>query len=262
MKFKYVVYALLVMVLTSCEKVIELDLGDTSPTLVIEGNITNTAGPYYVKLTKTVNFDDASIYPGVVGALVTITDNAGQKDTLTHTTGGLYVTQKLRGIIGRTYFLTVLSEGKTYTAQSTMAENVLFDSLRYNPFSFGGSIQHTVIPVYTDPITVGNNYRYLLFVNGILDKTYLVDNDNVNNGKTNERPLRSNDIEIKEGDFVQVAMQCIDAQTYTYYFTLSQAQGNGPGGGTTPSNPPNGITGGALGIFSAYTTQTKSLVIP
>lgn len=250
------------MLFTSCEKVIDLKLDATEPVLVIEGNITNQAGPYYVKLTKTVNFNEPSNYPAVNSATVIITDNAGQRDTLTYTNNGNYRTNILQGIIGRTYLLTVISEGKTYTAQSTMPQNVSFDSLRYNPFQFGGSTQHTVIPVYTDPVNFGNNYRFVLKVNGVQDKSYLIFNDNVNNGKTNERPLQSFDIEIENGNTVQVEMQCIDANSYTYYFTLAQIQGNGPGGGTTPSNAPNGITGGGLGLFSAYTTQSKSIIIP
>lgn len=250
------------LLFTSCEKVIGLDLGTNDPTLVIEGNITNQSGPYYVKLTKTVSFDQSNNYPPVSNATIVITDNAGQRDTLVYTNDGIYKTNNLMGIIGRTYNLTVITDGKTYTAQSTMPQNVLFDSLRYNPFQFGGSTQHTVIPVYTDPSQLGNCYRFVMKVNGVLDKTYLVDNDNVNNGQTNQRPLRTTDIEVEDGNIVQVEMQCIDASSYTYYFTLSQAQGNGPGGGTTPSNAPNGITGGALGLFSAYTTQTKSILIP
>lgn len=250
------------ILLTSCEKVVDLNLGANNPTLVIEGNITNQPGPYFVKLTKTVSFTDASVYPVVSNATVIITDNAGQKDTLVYTTNGIYKTNTLQGFSGRTYSLTVIAEGKTYTTQSTMPQNVVLDSLKYNPIQFGGTIIHTAIPIFTDPVATGNNYQFVLKINNVLDKTYLVDNDNVTNGQIYARPLFSNDIEIKPGDNVQVEMRCIDANSYTYYYTLSQAQTDGPGGGTTPTNPPNGISGGALGLFSAYTTQTKSIIIP
>lgn len=256
---------LLIMITTvfsSCEKVIQLDLGNAAPTLVIESSITDQAGPYSVKLSRTVNFDDASVYPPVDNALVIIKDNTGVIDTLSPKTNGLYMTNKIIGAVGRTYSLTIVSEGKTYTAQTTMPQQITLDSLKYNALEFAGTTQHTVIPAFTDPIASGNNYRFLLKVNGVQDKSYIVDNDNVNNGKGNERPLFTNDIEIESGDTVNVEMQCIDAQAYRYYFTLAQAAGNGPGGGTTPSNPPNGITGGALGIFSAHTVQQKSIIIP
>ncbi len=246
----------------SCEKVIDLNLGTNNPTLVIEGNITNQPGPYFVKLTKTVSFAEASVYPVVNNATVIITDNAGQKDTLAYTANGIYKTNALQGISGRTYSLTVIAEGKTYNAKSTIPQNVVLDSLKYNPIQFAGTIIHTVIPIFVDPIVTGNSYHFVIKINNVLDKTYLVDNDNVTNGQVYVRPLFSNDIEIKPGDNVQVEMRCIDANSYTYYYTLSQAQTDGPGGGTTPTNPPNGISGGALGLFSAYTTQTKSIIIP
>jgi hypothetical protein len=35
-----------------------------------------------------------------------------------------------------------------------------------------------------------------------------------------------------------------------------------PGGGITPNNPPSNISNGALGIFSAHTTETRSVTIP
>ena len=108
---------------------------------------------------------------------------------------------------------------------------------------------------------MGNSYRFVLNINGEPIKDYFVWNDNTNNGGINTRPLRTNGT-IKSGDVVSVEMQSVDETAYLYYFALSQLAGNGPGGGTTPSNPPNNISGGALGLFSAHTSQSKSIVIP
>ena len=60
---------------------------------------------------------------------------------------------------------------------------------------------------------------------------------------------------------VSVEMQCISKSAHLFFYTLSQQSGAGPGGGTAPSNPPNNIIGGALGLFSAHTTQTKVIKI-
>ena len=49
----------------SCEKEINLDLEDQSGNIVIEANITDQAGPYYVKITKTVAFTQANQYPSI-----------------------------------------------------------------------------------------------------------------------------------------------------------------------------------------------------
>jgi hypothetical protein len=66
---------------------------------------------------------------------------------------------------------------------------------------------------------------------------------------------------VKLNDIVSVEMQCITRPTYLYYYTLNQQSGSGPGGGTTPANPPTNIQGGALGIFSAHTVQRKMIRI-
>lgn len=250
------------LLLTGCEKVIELDLNESETKLVIEGYITNEPGPYFVKLSKSVRFDAASQYPVVTNAQVIITDNTGIKDTLVNLGNGSYRTVKTVGLPGRTYGLSVVADGNTYTASSTMPATVALDSLRNNKFNLAGTVQNTIIPVYTDPVTLGNNYRFLLYVNNVLDKTYLVWNDNAGNGVVNQRPFFTNDIELKKDNLVRVEMQCVDATVYNYFFTLLQAQGGGPGGGTTPSNPPNGITGNALGIFSAHTVQVKTTIVP
>ena len=49
--------------------------------------------------------------------------------------------------------------------------------------------------------------------------------------------------------------------TVEYWFSLMQQQGNGPGGGTTPSNPPSNFDNNALGYFSAHTTQVKQIIV-
>ncbi|MEJ0102288.1 MAG: hypothetical protein WDO19_06950 [Bacteroidota bacterium] len=36
-------------VLYSCTKVVDINLNDSSPQVVIEGNVTNAPGPYYVR---------------------------------------------------------------------------------------------------------------------------------------------------------------------------------------------------------------------
>ena len=260
---KQIIYfILLIVVFSSCKKVIQLDLNNNTDVLVIDGAVTNAAGPYYVKLNKSVNFNATSSYPAVTNAQVIITDNVNQRDTLKHAGNGLYKTNSLKGIEGRTYLLSVLADGKTYSAQSIMPTAVKLDSLRISYTNANDEINYNVVPMYTDPMVFGNSYRFIQTINGKLDETYFAFNDNLNNGLPNQRPLRSGDPDLKLllGDVVEIEMQCLSLETYTYYYSLSQQTRNG-GGATTPANPPNNITGGALGIFSALTSQKKSVVI-
>jgi len=248
------------VLLSSCEKEISSDLNSSDPQIVIEGNITDASPPYFLKITKTVNFSDGNNYPPVSNALVIISDNTGITDTLTETTAGLYKTNIINGQPAKTYYLSVSVEDKNFYAVSTMPQNTNLDALHFTPFSgLGGGNSYSAIPIFTDPIAYGNNYRFLLTVNGVLAKSYIVLNDNVYNGLINQRPILDHDTKIKKGDSVKVEMRCIDLNTYTYFYTLSKIAYGGPSGSTTPSNPPNNITGNkALGYFSAHTTQTQT----
>ena len=243
----------------SCDKEITLSLDKNSSKVVIEASITDQPGPYFVKLSRSVDITTPNVFPGVTNASITISENLGQKYTLVHTKDGLYKTNKLRGTYGNTYYLEVQVEGQKFTAQSTMPNKVLLDSLRINEFEINGLIRYNIIPVYTDPIGLGDSYRFIQKINDTLDQTFHVFNDNLNNGKVNQRPLRgrTDKLEIKIKDAVSVEMQCISRPTYLYFYTLNQQSSSGPGGGTTPSNPPSNIQGGALGIFSAHTQQIK-----
>ena len=249
---------------TSCTREVKVDLKTTEPKIVIEGNITNEAGPYTVQIRKTVNFSDPNQYPPVSGALVILSDNTGVTDTLTESSPGLYKTSVLAGIPGRTYSMKVIAEGKNFNATSTMPQVVNLDSLTFDLFTNKGNSggkEYSTLPIFTDPAAAGNSYRFIQTVNGKLDKTYFVLNDNTFNGLKNDQLLFNPDAEIKAGDTVALEFRCIDRSTYDYFYTLSQFNNDGPYN-TTPTNPPNNITGNpAFGIFSAYTVQRKSKVV-
>ncbi|MCU0469965.1 MAG: DUF4249 domain-containing protein [Arcicella sp.] len=263
---KITIVFLAVLGLTSCQKEIDIDLNSTNAQVVIEGEITDQNEPYTVKITKTVNFTESNNYPAIKGANVTISDNVGNSEKLIETSAGVYQTSKLRGISGRIYTMTVSAEGKTYTAQSTMPALVKLEDIRVVKSTFRPPTEkedlYNVFPQFTDPIATGNNYRFIQSTDKSgKDNTIIVANDNVENGQPNSRPIFSRDFKIKVGDILTLEMRTIDRPTYNYLFTLVQIAGNGPGGGTTPSNPDSNIIGGALGYFSAYTVQKKTIVV-
>ncbi len=259
---KIIFLGFLAILFASCEKVIDLKLDQNSSKYVIEGNITNEAPPYTVKITKSVNFSQSSIYPNVGNALVIIRDNIGTIDTLSYKNDGIYQTNSIVGMEGRTYHLKVLINGQVFESTSIMPAKVELDSIGITQLKIGGQTSKLIIPRYTDPLSYGHSYQFLVYRNNQLDKSYTVTNDDVNNGMPNQRPIRSVDFEFETGDTARVEMRCVSSPTYLYYFTLAQMASNGPGGGTTPSNPPNNMTGGALGLFSAHTSQFKSIIIP
>lgn len=260
---KIIPFALAAALFTSCEKEIDIDLNSADPQLVIEAAITDMPGPHYVKLSRTANFSDPNTFDAVSGALVIIADNTGVTDTLLEVSPGYYETVQLTGQPGNTYQLRIENDGKNYFATATMPQEVPLDSLRFNIVmlpNVGASF--ACVPVFTDPATSGNSYRFIQTINGVTDPAYNLFNDNLNNGLVNQRPVFSPENPLETGDTVKLEMRCLDASAYLYYYTLASIAGNGPGGATTPSNPPNNITGDfALGHFAVYTTQHITAVV-
>ncbi|SDG21705.1 protein of unknown function [Dyadobacter soli] len=254
-----------VFLLTSCEKVVELDYKGNQSRIVIEGNISNQPGPYIVKIRKSVALTQTGAYPTVDNAVVIISDNAGHADTLIAQGNGTYLTRKLQGMEGRTYTLAITAENQSYAAQSTMPERVPFDGIKVEEVIFGGETEFNIIPEYVDPAQKGNNYRFELSANDKLMNQHFVQNDEVKNGLKNTARLElsdDEDLKLKRGDVITLKMQCVDAKVALYYKTLALIGDSGPGGGITPNNPPGNISNGALGVFSAHTSETKSITIP
>ena len=250
------------LLFASCEKVVDLDYKSNQSKIVIEGNITNEVGPYFVRIINSIALKETGTYPTIDDAVVIISDDAGNSELLTPQGDGYYSTSTLAGVEGRTYTLTVKMEDQTYTAQSTMPTRVPFETIRIEEVSIGGDIEYNLVPVYQDPEEKGNNYRFILSVNNKLINQHLVLNDEVKNGLENTLKLEINDdVDMKPGDLISIEMQCIDKKVSLFYTTLALMGDSGPGGGTTPSNPPNNITNGALGVFSAHTVETKSVTI-
>src|ERR1700744_1940310 len=91
---------LLLITLSSCTKVINVDLNSANPNMVVDAEIADQPGPYKVSLTKTVNFRDDNIFPAVSGAVIVLSDNAGNSETLAETSPGNYTSAHLQGVVG------------------------------------------------------------------------------------------------------------------------------------------------------------------
>jgi hypothetical protein len=247
---------------SSCNKVIDLKLGNEAGKLVVEGIITNVKGPQYIKLSTNVSFSNTNTYPPVTGAQVTVNDQAGNSYTFTEGSAGVYSIDELAGSYGSVYTMHVSTNGKNYTASSTMPALVALGSVSSAKNDFDSRNNKRKISVhYTDSKGIVNQYKFILYVNGVQVKRVFVNNDDFTDGNIVTFDLIQDDIDIYPGDKVTVEMQCIDKAVYTYWFTLMQQGFNGPGGGVTPSDPPNNITPQTLGYFSAQTTQSKTITV-
>ncbi len=245
------------ILVSSCQKVIELDLNSEDPKIVIEANISDQPGPYTVRISKTVNFSETNVFPAVNGATVIISDNVGNTETLVETSPGVYQTTTTQGVPGRTYFLNVAAENKTYTAQSTMPTLVTLDSLLLEQNAFFGS--YLIIPLFLDPAGKGNYYRCLQTINSVRVTESFLYNDDFSDGLINGQPILNFTDSIVTGDTVSVELQCIDKPVYLYFFSMLQTTTGQTG---APANPVSNISNNALGYFNAHTSRRKEVVIP
>jgi hypothetical protein len=262
---------LICLTLVSCEKEIQIDLNSAEPKLVVEAYLSDQSDTATVTLTRTVNFSDPSTYPAISDAIVVITDLEGNTWNCTQSTPGTYQNTNLRGKIGQKYFLSITTaDGQKYTAESTLPAPVMLDKIDFRELAFGppgggggDSVSFALIPRYFDPADAQNNYRFIQTVNGERDLSIQVKNDNIFDGRVNEQPLFSVDVEIYSGDIVTLEMMCIDKGAYDYFFSLSQyLSTNGPNAAGVPANPVSNISNGALGYFSAFSFQKRTVVVP
>ena len=248
------------VMLNSCTKVVNINLNDASPKIVIEGNVTNTAGPYQVKITKTVNFSASNIFPAVSGAVVTITDNTNSiANTLSESSPGIYISSTLQGVAGHTYSLSVSSEGSTYTSSSTMPLPVSFDSISFSHIARFGGTDINAVANFQDPPGLGNYYSFTETVNGQQSDRVQSYEDRLSDGRYIQRELSIDT--LKAGNVVVVSMNCIDKGTYNYISTLRQVTGGNNFNSLSPANPVSNISNGALGYFSAHTVQIRTAIV-
>jgi hypothetical protein len=102
---KFLMIIASVSLLASCTKVVTIELADSDAKVVVESIISDQLQPYKVRLTLTAPyFNDSN--PPIDNALVYISDDMGNIDTLTYNGDGFYLSNGNRQTQqGHTYFL-------------------------------------------------------------------------------------------------------------------------------------------------------------
>jgi hypothetical protein len=260
---------LLGVAMSACQQVVSIDLNKTSPHMVIEGSVTDQAMPDTVVLSKSGNYFEPSLsFPPVPGAIVTIADDMGGRDTLRETVPGTYRSSTLQGIPGRTYTLNVVADGATYTAVSSMPQKVLIDSLYATPFrAFDGDVGYNLYVMFKDPPDPGNYYRINLSISrslppdSITGERYHLFSDKLTNGNEVTYRMRTGR-SVVTGDTVTVELLSIDRSTYDYFRTLNNilTSDRAPTS-LAPANPNTNLSNGSLGYFAAYTIDSKKIIL-
>ncbi len=246
---------------TSCQKVVDIDLNSAEPKIVIDAEIKNGYG-CIVGVTRTVNFDEKNEFPPVRNAVVELSDNAGNTETLTESASipGLYLSQTLMGVAGRTYVLKVTVDGVTYTATETMPMPVAIDSVNVQQGFFRE--RRNLLVYFTDPVNIENYYRLVYLKNNKTSTNLYITEDLLRDGKQIDATMFIPDEDsLRTGDSVLVSLRNIDKGSYDYFRTMSNADGGGDPG-ATPANPLSNFNNGALGYFSVYSEEEMPFIVP
>lgn len=259
MNIKYITSISIILILPlffmSCEKEIHVDLHSSEPRIVIEGQI-QLDSLATVMITESKDYHTDNTYNTINGAIVSISDNAGNSEILIQNADGIYMAQNMRGVVGQTYYLSVKIDEVKYTSMSTLPTAVSIDTVTM--YNIPALDYPYPMVIFQDPPIEKNFYRCRYYVNG---KRILIDDDLVDtkdrNGFTVERILpvfedRNDDKKIVRGDIIKVELHSIDESVYRYFEALAKIE-------TSLTNPTTNIEGGALGYFSAYAVDTMTI---
>ena len=258
---------------SACEKVIEIDLNEADIKLVVEGNVTNGAGPYLIKLTQSGAYFGESSYNKAEGASVTISDDAGNTDVLLEQDAGMYYTQNLQGTPGRSYTLEIDFNDVSYTATAKMPVAVVVDTSLFYYDDGSSSIfvepGFYVLGSFMDTKEL-DYYRIQAFVGGdsLVEVRTPWDGNPVEDFQLGaidgaaSQLIVNPFIAFKSQDTVTIMLNSVSKDSYDYFVSLSESKASGGGGfGSIPQNPPSNISNGALGFFDAYTEDQFTVVI-
>jgi hypothetical protein len=231
--------ALLVVCLiaASCEDVIDVDLNDAPPRLVVDGFIElNEDGTTTteVLLTRSAPFFQET-NPPVTDAVVRIVDGNGVNYNLTHLGDGVYSPTGVLAIQDNLpYELIIQDQGQEYRATETLVRTVTQGDIEQNTIETFGDEVIEITAFYNDPPGLGDAYLFEY----IDENNYQVDarDDEFSDGNRNPNIFFIEKEDI--GTQAELTIKGINQETLLYFETLLQQADQGGGGnpfGTQPA---------------------------
>ncbi|MEO8147936.1 MAG: DUF4249 domain-containing protein [Bacteroidia bacterium] len=256
-----------VVILSSCEKVVDIDLKTSESTVVVEGLITDQSGMSYVKLTMSDAYFNAQQAKKVTNAEVKVSDGNTTMN-FTQVQPGVYKPDaNFAGTTGRTYSLTVTVDGKVFTSQSTLPSVTPIDSITYKYFpennADGKDSGYYVYASFNEPAGLGNNYKVDLYQNNISKverpaDLILFDDKYIDGRYATDWELP---YALEAGDSITLKMYSLDKAGFDFYSAMLDLADAGGLFGKTPANLPTNIKGDAFGYFGASAITVKSVNI-
>ena len=264
---KYIILILiLVLGMSSCEEVIDVDLNTAAPRLVIDAALKWEKGTdganQIIKLSTTTGYFDQNI-PKVSGATIFVTNEDAVIFDFIETVpnSGEYLCTNFIPVVDATYTLTVIQNGINYTATEQLKPVPSIDKIEQKDdggFS-GENIELKLF--YTDNGLTNDYYLFRSQLSTYQIPAYSVSRDEFYQGNQ-IFGIYSNE-DIKSGDTVDFTLSGISEGYFNYLQVLLSIAGSA--GGSPFQSPPATVRGNivnntvidnyVLGFFSLSETD-------
>lgn len=250
---------------TSCEEVIELDLENDEPQIVIEAVVNANTQTATAFITYSNGFYEDVNLNTVDNATVQLTLANGNIVNLMGQGNGFYMADNV--VVNNNDELSLViidGDGNQYQASTRVPHDVTIDSLSLleaQSSPFAGDTEDEEYQVFTyweDLAGIESFYQIKAIKNDTLLSTYTLSDDFQNDGLQLARPLFES---FKSGEVVTMQLLSLDEKTFRYFSDLSAQQSQGLNS-NTPFNPLNNFDNNALGYFGIIRMDTETVVIP
>jgi hypothetical protein len=224
---RYIVIILGLLILTSCQDVIDVELNEAEERLVIEASIIKLKGlpgsNQRIRITKTRGFFEDSLKT-VNNASVRVTRDNGEVFNFQHDSAGYYFNDQFQTSLMEKYYLNIEVDDEVYTAEETFMPVVPIDSIsQRNDAGFSGE-ETELKAYYKDPAGESNYYLFTFFVNFIDFPTTEIYDDEFTDGNTIFALYQEEDLEA--GDEVVIQNFGLSEQFYEYMNVLLSQVGS------------------------------------
>ncbi|TKD66103.1 DUF4249 domain-containing protein [Flavobacterium sp. ASW18X] len=235
---------LILIVFTSCEDIVDIEVQEGPTRLVIEASLDwekGTEGNYQtIKLSTSTPYFDTSYQPAIGATVSVLNVNSGTEVLFVDQNDGNYSTTDFEPIIGDTYALTISYKNEVFTATEKMTPvpeiKEIFQS-RDDGFNDEDLEVHLV---FTDPEAEENYYLFKFLKEGELFPVFEDAKDEFINGNEIDWWYEIEEDEMdgltpfEPGDTVYISMHGVSKSYYEYMKILIEQMG---GAGLFSSTP-------------------------
>lgn len=270
---KILIYTLGALAISSCTKVIEVDLNtEENKRLVVDAQFSTYAQEHVVKLGESANFYSSEEPTLISGATVSVIDGTNSYP-FTETSPGIY--KSANNAVAQLYkehTLLIDYEGVNYTAKDYCDFSPALDTIILEP-NYTDSTEteiedYTILFSTQETAGFGDYYAWKIYVNGVLRNDSVPEqisqSDEFLPDGTYLYQVELSDIDdVESGDTITVAQHAISKEIYEAVFAIRfQTDFRGGIFDSPPANVPTNLSEGALGLFSVSGETRNYAIVP